>query len=525
MSSMVGSVVDASVGTSVDAAVDAAVGAAVSAAVSAKPAAQWLQFICRVCGLIYDERTGDADSGLAAGTRWADIPDNWACPICGVGKADFEPYVAAQVQGVAARATLPVNAAAHRPDHAGRRDDGVVIVGAGRAGWAVAQALRAQGWTQPIKMVSACAGDVYDKPQLSVAVMRGLDPASLVRESASAAATRLQVRLRCATHAVAIEAPARRLRTTRGPLRFQHLVLAQGAEPALPAVLPAALVWRINDLLAYQRLRAALAAGPQRLVIVGAGLVGCELANDLALAGHTVTLVDVQTRPLAAQLPAIASQRLLQAWQGLAIEFIGGVQVAGVAHGDESARAGATSTAIAPAVAVAAPLNVALKDGRVLAADHVIAATGLRAADRLARTAGLAFDSAAGGIVVSAETGATSARGIHALGDCVVVNGQASRYIEPIAGQARAIAAHIMQGVTPVALATLAKATSAQGVMPAPPPMLRVKTSRLPITVTGGHHSAGRWRTELDTPKELRLVCLGAQGERLATLVARVPLR
>ncbi len=65
-----------------------------AAAVSdAAPAADsgWMLFICRACGLIYDEAKGDADSGLAPGTRFADIPDDWACPLCGVTKSDFEP--------------------------------------------------------------------------------------------------------------------------------------------------------------------------------------------------------------------------------------------------------------------------------------------------------------------------------------------------------------------------------------------------------------------------------------------------
>ena len=52
----------------------------------------WQQFLCRACGLIYDEGEGDPDSGLPPGTRFADIPEDWACPICGVTKADFEPY-------------------------------------------------------------------------------------------------------------------------------------------------------------------------------------------------------------------------------------------------------------------------------------------------------------------------------------------------------------------------------------------------------------------------------------------------
>ncbi|GAC1413896.1 MAG: hypothetical protein NVSMB6_15940 [Burkholderiaceae bacterium] len=52
----------------------------------------WLVYICNACGLLYDERVGDADSGLAPGTRFADIPDNWACPLCGVRKEDFVLY-------------------------------------------------------------------------------------------------------------------------------------------------------------------------------------------------------------------------------------------------------------------------------------------------------------------------------------------------------------------------------------------------------------------------------------------------
>jgi rubredoxin len=47
-------------------------------------------FVCIVCGFVYDEAAGRPDDGIAAGTRWADVPDAWTCPDCGVGKADFE---------------------------------------------------------------------------------------------------------------------------------------------------------------------------------------------------------------------------------------------------------------------------------------------------------------------------------------------------------------------------------------------------------------------------------------------------
>lgn len=45
---------------------------------------------CVVCGFIYDEAAGLPDEGIAVGTAWADIPDDWVCPDCGVGKSDFE---------------------------------------------------------------------------------------------------------------------------------------------------------------------------------------------------------------------------------------------------------------------------------------------------------------------------------------------------------------------------------------------------------------------------------------------------
>lgn len=47
------------------------------------------KYICDVCGWIYDPAIGDPDSGIAAGTSFDDIPDDWECPECGVGKDDF----------------------------------------------------------------------------------------------------------------------------------------------------------------------------------------------------------------------------------------------------------------------------------------------------------------------------------------------------------------------------------------------------------------------------------------------------
>ncbi|MDE6550707.1 MAG: rubredoxin [Clostridia bacterium] len=48
-----------------------------------------MRYVCEVCGYVYDESVGDPDLGIAAGTAWADVSDDFLCPLCGVGKDSF----------------------------------------------------------------------------------------------------------------------------------------------------------------------------------------------------------------------------------------------------------------------------------------------------------------------------------------------------------------------------------------------------------------------------------------------------
>ena len=50
------------------------------------------KYICTICDYIYDPDLGDPDSGIAPGTPFEDLPDDWECPDCNVSKEDFEPY-------------------------------------------------------------------------------------------------------------------------------------------------------------------------------------------------------------------------------------------------------------------------------------------------------------------------------------------------------------------------------------------------------------------------------------------------
>ncbi len=48
-----------------------------------------MKFVCDICGYVYDEGAGDPENGVAAGTKWEDVPEDWVCPLCGVGKDQF----------------------------------------------------------------------------------------------------------------------------------------------------------------------------------------------------------------------------------------------------------------------------------------------------------------------------------------------------------------------------------------------------------------------------------------------------
>ncbi|WP_243369685.1 rubredoxin [Geotalea sp. SG265] len=49
------------------------------------------KYVCTVCGYIYDPATGDSENGIAPGTPFSDLPEDWVCPLCGAGKDAFEP--------------------------------------------------------------------------------------------------------------------------------------------------------------------------------------------------------------------------------------------------------------------------------------------------------------------------------------------------------------------------------------------------------------------------------------------------
>ena len=342
--------------------------------------------------------------------------------------------------------------------------DPVTIIGAGLAGWTTVREFRKLDTTTPVVVITSDSGDFYAKPSLSNAFGQKRTPEQLITTPAAKMAETLGVTLLAHTRALAFDTAARTVQVSSGgdvsTLAFSQLVLATGAQPIRAPVQGNAIgqIKVVNSLDDFSVFYSALGHPAKAIVLIGAGLIGCEFANDLLQAGHRVHIVDPSPRPLAALLPEAAGLELQQALQNLGAGWHFGHTV--------------------QAVNGAAALTVTLSDGSEIAADAVLSAIGLRADTALAAAAGLACER---GIVVDAQL-QTSAAHVFALGDCAQYASAGQRtlpYVMPIMNAARALAATLAGQPTPL-------------VFPLMP--VSIKTPALPVVVSAPHPATeGGW--------------------------------
>lgn len=376
------------------------------------------RWVCLICGLVYDEALGWPADGIPPGTPWAAVPADWQCPDCGVGKADFEmidlpptPSTGAVEPGASACAQA------------------VVIVGAGHAGYAAAEAIRRRWPAQRIVLVTQDAGDRYAKPRLSVSLCPPSAHSPLITEHAEDAARRLGIELHRRCIALRIDRAGRLLHTTAGAIGYGRLVLATGAR-ALRLPWYDEQVLSLNHLDDLQRLRERLAV-PRQVQLLGAGLIGCELANHLARAGHRVVVQSPAAHALDRLAPAAIGHALQARLAALGVEW----------------RFGA-----APAA----------RWGEV-----VISAVGLCPVVELAREAGLATGH---GIRVD-DDGRSTDPDVFALGDAAEFTDGPKPYIAPLLHTAERLAAAVQHRASPGAQA------------PWPPMPVVLKTPDCPVAV------------------------------------------
>ncbi|WP_266380715.1 NAD(P)/FAD-dependent oxidoreductase [Streptomyces canus] len=265
----------------------------------------------------------------------------------------------------------------------------VVVVGAGMAGVQTAVALREQGFKGTVTVIGAEPHQPYDRPPLSKAVLLGKAEGSAFDVDFEA----LGIELLLGREALGVRPEAHELDTEAGPVPYDALVLATGAEPIrLPGTEGVPGVHLLRTLDDAERLRPVLAR-QHDIVVVGAGWIGAEFATAAREAGCAVTVVEAAARPLAGALPAEVAAPMTS-WY---------------------ADAGAVLRTHARVERVE-PGAVVLDDGSRVAAGAVVVGIGARPAT--AWLAGSGIELGAHREVVADDRLRTSVPDVHAVGDC-----------------------------------------------------------------------------------------------------------
>ena len=395
---------------------------------------------------------------------------------------------------------------------------GIVIIGAGLAGWHVIDAIRAKDKDIPITLVTSDNGDRYHKPMLTMAISQNKQASDLVRATGADAAKAANINLIANTQVTDIDATAKTVQlisalrsdpvyTNYATISYEKLVLAMGAHPIFPKSLPKDLVWHVNHIERFGQLQEKLATGSQHVAIVGAGMVGTEIAEDLLKAGHEVTLIDLNDAPLSQMLPAKATARIAEAVKSQGINFLGGYQVTDVIRINDGNGIERLQVSYEPLASNEE--STESKQSDILIVDHVIASTGLTVDGTLPTAAGVEFNRRTG-IEVDAPTLRTTTDNIYAIGDCMSINGVACRYVAPLRAQAATIADDIL-GLE-------------HSGYDHKPPMIRLKNKAISVMVTGVPQANGNWQVTTESDDELIMDLLDDDNAISATVTIKAPV-
>ncbi|MET8128832.1 FAD-dependent oxidoreductase [Streptomyces sp. NPDC005065] len=270
-----------------------------------------------------------------------------------------------------------------------RTERRVVIVGAGMAGVQTAVALREQGFTGPVTLIGAEPHQPYDRPPLSKAVLLGTAEGSAFDIDFE----ELDIELQLGRDVTGVRADVHELDTLAGPVPYDVLVIASGAEPVvLPGSEGVPGVHLLRTLDDAARLRPVLDQ-QHTVVVVGAGWIGAEFATAARAAGCEVTVVEAADRPLAGVLPAEVAAPMARWYAQSGAELLTGAPVARIEPG-----------------------SVVLADGRTVAAGAVVVGIGARPATGWLAGSGIALGP--DGSVTADAALRTSLPDVYAVGDC-----------------------------------------------------------------------------------------------------------
>jgi rubredoxin---NAD+ reductase len=375
---------------------------------------------------------------------------------------------------------------------------GLIIIGSGLAGYMLAKEWRKCDSHSPLTIITSGTGDFYSKPLLSTALSQQRLPAALPTASVLQMAEQLNAKILTQSSVTAIDPAEKTILVSGEILRYDNLVLAVGADPIKPIISGSGVadLVSVNSLEEYAAFRDKLK--PEfRVAVLGAGLVGCEFANDLANVGHAVDVIALCPYPL---------DRLVTPEIGAVVQDA--LSMSGVRW--------YLSQSVDRLDREQERYVLTLNNGQRLEADIVLSAVGLRPHVALAKAAGLRVDR---GILVDKFL-ATSVPSVYALGDCAEVCGCVLQYVAPLLSCSRALAKTLAGELTAVSY-------------PAMPVVL--KTPACPLVVSPPPQDlVGEWRMSgealdrcalfYDTTQQLRGFALtGSMVKERANLQKQLP--
>ena len=288
----------------------------------------------------------------------------------------------------------------------------IVIIGGGLAAYQSAKEIRRLDKDVRLIMVSSDSADFYSKPMLSNALASKKTPEALVIRKADEMAADLDMEILPFSPVEAIFPEEKAFSVGGRKMNYSRLVLAIGADPVrLPVE---GEVLSVNGLSDYARFRESI-AGKKRIAILGAGLVGCEFANDLLSAGFEVDVYDIASQPLGRLVTPECGEWIRSRMEGVNWHF------------------GANARSFREGM-------LHLVDGAAHPADAVLSAAGLKPRTGIATDSGIACGR---GIRVNRRL-MTSAEDVYAIGDCMEIEGLILPFVMPIMHASKALASNIL---------------------------------------------------------------------------------
>ena len=374
----------------------------------------------------------------------------------------------------------------------------IVIIGSGLAGYTLIREIRKLDKAIPITLITREPGYFYSKPMLSTALASKKEASQLITTASEGMASQLGIDILAKTDVSAIDATVQMLQTSTGQISYGKLVLALGSDQIrIPLEGNAASeVLTVNDLEDYEKFRQAI-VGKKKVAILGAGLIGCEFANDLVLGGFEVDVIDLAPQVLGRLLPEPAAKALQNKLSEAGVRWHFSTTVKTVNRNGNA-------------------LEISLANGASISCDVTLSAVGLKPRIDLAKAAGIKTGV---GILVNRHL-ETSSSNVYSLGDCAEVDGLILPYVMPIMQAARALAPTLLGQVTALSY-------------PAMPVM--IKTPALPTIVSPpAKDTDGQWKTttveggiearfEAPDGKLLGFALMGSATTQRATLTKELP--